>query len=219
MAKKQAKAKVRARPKRAAGDPGVAPLVFRPSSSVRALVEEHAAKAGHTLSSEIDEGLRRTYWREDAYVEAQERMFGSSHGYALAFMTARIIAGIEHEMQASVKNSEPARTQAEAACAFVIQAVLAGWRNGGGPVLVQTPALPPRLRGDELELDDDQDREQPWHRVVKAIHRNLTGETDDLWWPLSDRQTGEKRRHRAEPPLRPSIDVLREVWPAAAIAA
>jgi hypothetical protein len=166
-------------------------------------VAEHAELAGHTLSSEIDESLRRTYWRERAYAEAQERLFGSVHALALGYLLARIVTGIEHDMQTSVHNSDEVRTEVEDGSTFVLAAVMARWRGIDGPDPLGAAPSEPVLR-ETGEL-------RPWQRVVLAVHDNLTSDGDELWWPLSARAQRGKRV--TDPPLSPTIAVLRELWP------
>lgn len=215
--------KRRGRPRLAKGKGVLPTLAFRPEVEVRASVERAAAATGNTLSAEINAGLRRVYWKEKTYAESQVRNFGSDYGQALAFLLARVLTGIEHEMRSSVRDSEAVRIQVDQAYRFIIDAVLARWRGNGGPILLRDTPFPP-MRIDNLgatelcEALQSDSEEQPWHRVIDAIHTNLTTGHDELWWPLADRPAGGKPLRSTEPLLRPKIEVLREVWPVGAIA-
>jgi hypothetical protein len=210
--------KRRGRPRVAVGGGVGKTLVFRPEVEVRTSVERAAAATGNTLSAEINSGLRRVFWKEEVYAAEQQRIFGSQYGHALAYLLARLLSGIEHEMQASARESEAVRMQVDAAYQCVLQAVMAQWR--GKPAMLLSPqAARELMQGDTVEyvplglFGGESAARLPWQRVVLAIHKNLTESANELWWPLSDRPVGGKIGRVVEPPLRPSIAALREVWP------
>lgn len=208
----------RGRPRLAKGKGAMPTLVFRPEVDVRESVERAATKTGNTLSAEINSGLRRVHWREEDYASAQARLFGSDHGLALSFLLARITTGIEHEMRATVQDSEAVRAQVEEAWRFLLGAAMARWRGR-----MTNSCYAPMVERDgaaavQLEFDEPTEEPPPWLRVITAIHQNLTEGNGRYWWPLGADPAGSKPSIK-EPPLRPSFEALREVWPVGAVAA
>ena len=70
-----------------------------PSPDVEEKLEALIVESGRTGSAIIDEGLRRVFWSEKQYTDVLHRNFGGKSAFVKAYLVARTIAGIEHEMQ------------------------------------------------------------------------------------------------------------------------
>lgn len=173
-------------PRRAYGELGGSqPRLFRPSTDVDQMLDDEVERTGKSQSAIIDEGLRRAFWRDDNYQQALERNFGGRENLAIAYLIARSITGIEHEMRQTARDSAEVREQV--ACVLnVLVASLFGRQQ------------------------DDLIADTPAQRVVAQIKTNLS-EGLNMCWPLSDTLDNFHAHARPRPPLRPSLDELRDV--------
>ncbi len=171
---------------------GAKPRMFRASPDVDAILDAEVEKSGRTQSAIIDEGLRRAFWQEQKYEEALERNFGGRDNFAMGFLVARIVTGIEHDMKATVRDSGAVREQVAMALRMLADSV--------------APAVgTPKNKRPDLFVDT------PSMRIVVEIKGNLS-EGHNMCWPLTDTVDGTNSHARPRPPLRPSLDELRDVF-------
>ena len=195
---------------------GTKPRVFRASEDVSALLDERVIETGRTQSAIIDEGLRRVFWTEEQYTNALARNFGGSALLALAFLIARIIAGIEHRMKARMADSSEVSQQAAHAVSQLIGSLATGGPGGSSSKQVGAANATARfkLQGSFRRAticSAAEDLDVSWLLVMREIDSNLE-HGGDLWWPLADAADISLRGIAPLPPLRPSIADLRAVW-------
>jgi hypothetical protein len=188
---------------------------YRPDEDVLQMVKHAASVSGRSVSAEIDAVLRRAYIEGQQDRAELEDLFGGPTNFAYGYLMARIRVGIEAEHQMNAAFGNVVDTEVRAAHDLIMQAadgtitiaqIKHARTNKPGTGANQAAAFVSHKTASPAEV-------QAWHRVLLAIHKNLTSQATELWWPLSDLPAKRRRSGADKPPLRPSLEQLRAVWP------
>lgn len=108
-------------------------MAFRPSAETRALIEQAAVAADHSIATEIDRRLMLSFWKEDALRSTQHAAFGGEHNLALAFLIARLAVAVEHECKMKWTDDESVWREVASAIVAFLQ-LFSGFEGGTAPL-------------------------------------------------------------------------------------
>lgn len=203
--------KRRGRPRRDADARTLPTLSFRAAPETRALVEQAAEKAGHSLSAEIDRRLQQSFWDKDRHQAGRERVFGGRHNFNLAFLLARVATGVEHSCGASWPDDPRVWREVATAIVAVLQ-LMRGLKGGEFDRPLRDDGMPDP-RWDVAHLSATGHRgvgnDPHWVHALRLIDVILSNKVP-LHWPLV--ATIKRAHDDSRDEIMPTPEELRDLY-------
>ena len=176
----------------------LATVSFRPTAAAREIIDSAARASGRTVAGQINFLIENATEVETRTIADCKRAFGGAASFALGYVVARSVVGIEHERQHPWNEG----TEARALVAKLLRG-LATLIEEHGQTSSSIAAKRLRDMGPNLKPRENM---EPYRAMLTRVEEQLGGKSDSLYWPLADAApSGSSAK------LVPTADEIRQV--------